>query len=271
MKPTQPKPESKVFAMIRKPTRFLLRVAAGAGLVAGVVFIWFGSEGLDFGVVLGILALVAGVAAGVASFIVQEAPMFWIEVDGTELRRVAPHAPTLAVPVAQINRLFILEVSVFQSSVGVVSSGYTRYELYIDGHLDTNRFAVDAMVGAIHHEAAEARGALLTGALESLRKTGSEIARACGATLEDGFRTLPMVVPVPAEPTAFERVLTPALAGTPGIDLKTKAAVARELGRVGSRAVEPLLQRAQTAGDAHLQEAAAEGLRRYQLRLGQSV
>jgi len=200
--------------------------------------------------------------------IFKKRPLDWVEVDPEAgiLRRVYREKVSLELPLARVQSLFILELGVFRSSSNVVTDGSTRYELYVEGALDLDRLVVDMLSGAIEYEYAIARGALAThGGLEPLRAAGREIAAAAGAVLEESVRTLPPVVPIPAEPTEWEVSLRPALERG-WADAKLKAAVARELGRIGSRHIVPTLRSMANHHDVAIREAVRTALERIERR-----
>lgn len=204
--------------------------------------------------------------------IFRKRPLDWVEVDPDTqlLRRVYGEKVAMELPLERVESLFILELGVFQASQNVVTEGATRYELYVEGALDLDKLVVDMRSGATECEYAIARGALeASGALEPLRALGTEIAAAAGARVQPAVRTLPPVVPIPVEPSEYEEQLVPALLRG-WSDVPLKAAVARELGRIGSRKIVPALRSMQHHQDVALREAVKVALERLRSRASSS-
>jgi len=177
---------------------------------------------------------------GAKLFAVQEGGLFrrrpehWVEVDpaAAMLRRIQFEKREFEKPLSVVRKLFVLELGVFEMGAFIVTGGRTSYELYVDGTFDLAQLEL-ARSGSWYEDSL-ARCALETSVnLESTMQLGRDIAAACGATFDEELRTLPFDVPVRAEASRYEEQLVPALTADwakPAL----RAAVARELGRMGS-------------------------------------
>jgi len=209
--------------------------------------------------------------AGAKLFAVMEGGLFrrrpesWIEVDAAAgmLRRIVYGKVEIEKPLAAVRRLFVLEQAVFEMGSFIVSGGHTSYELYVDGTLDVAQVEL-ARSGSAYEDSLR-RGALETSpALEPTQKLGREVAAACGATFDEEPRPLPGIVPVPAEGSAYEGQILPALTAD-WAKPQLRATVALELGRVGSLAALRVLQSISNY-PAPVGPAVAAALGRYERR-----